>query len=198
MKISTNTLRVAIATVIAFFLVGCTIPQTAAFKEDGFAVDGPGSTKNQADYQTPDGRRVRLNTDGYPYAIEYGEEFGLAIQGNGPTRFVGATLPGGINVTIASETDYGWDSAVGDYDPEAGTFQFTINGFRSDASSVTAQAAAVLAVKVPAWNTMTSEQRAALVSTTETIVAGGVGIVEAAVQAAELFATGGGAALIPE
>ena len=178
-------------------LAGCTIPQTASFDGDGLTVDGPGSIKNQGEYIFTGDSKYRLNSDGYPYAIEYGDAYGLTMQGNGPTRFVGATLPGDINVTIASETDYGWDLATGEYTPETGVFTFRIEGFRSDASSVAAQAAAILALRVPGWQSLSADQRDALVGTTEALVAGGQTLIEAAVSAAEMFATGGASAVVP-
>ncbi len=182
----------------AVLFAGCQVAHTAAFDEGRFDLEGPSSIKNQADYATPDGHVSRLNTDGYPYHIDYGADYGLVLQGNGPSRFVGATLPGGVTFTIASETDYGWDSATGGFDPESGNFTFRIDGFKSDASSVAQQVAAALAIRVPGWQTMAETERDALVKSTETIVAGGVAIAEAAGSVAETFMSGGAAAIVPD
>ena len=87
--------------------------------------------------------------------------------------------------------------ATGEYTPETGVFTFRIEGFRSDASSVAAQAAAILALRVPGWQSLSADQRDALVGTTEALVAGGQTLIEAAVSAAEMFATGGASAVVP-
>lgn len=185
---------IAVAALALIVLGGCQPWQKASVGD--MEIQGPASLNNQAVYEVGEDRIYRINTSGNPYAIEYGSEYGLIVQGNGPVRFVGATLPGGVNVTIASETDYGWESAKGEFDPETETFSFEITGFTSNASAVAEQAAASLALRIPAWQSLSSDQKEALVRSTETLVSGGVSVFEATAEVAELFLTGGASAIL--